>query len=139
MNNGSALIPQKSCKERFPKVSAWLQKPRMTTHELLDWSIGFVERLVVLGAMLLTVFVVAALVCANYKTLPDASTIARVVRHIHENWRAFIVIFTPLFYRVIRKFLEEIDEAFGMKRKLNPGSESQDKTPPQPPTRQELP
>jgi hypothetical protein len=35
---------------------------------------------------------------------------------MNENWKVGLLILLPLFYRPIRTFLEELREAFGMKR-----------------------
>lgn len=103
----------------------------------LDLLIGVSERLLVLGAMLLLVFVVASLVWLNSDSLGNAKDIASAAKTVHDNWRAFIVVLFPLLYRVVRQFLDETEEVLGIKRRKQqdgPKSEDQVVHPPQSPT-----
>ena len=45
------------------------------------------------------------------------SRIAAAVRLANENWKVGLLLLIPLFYRPIRTFLEEVQEAWGMKRR----------------------
>lgn len=118
----------------LPKIIqavSWSSKG--TTASKLDWLIGVAERLMVLGAMLLLIFVVASLVCLNSSSLGNPKDIASAAKTVHDNWRAFIVVLSPLLYRVARQFLEETEEFLGVKRRrAQSGQELGDQITPSP-------
>ena len=35
---------------------------------------------------------------------------------LNQNWKGLLILLVPLLYQTIRKFLDEIQEGFGMKR-----------------------
>ena len=41
---------------------------------------------------------------------------ADVLATVNLNWKALLVLLVPLLYQTIKRFLEEVEEAFGMKR-----------------------
>jgi hypothetical protein len=51
--------------------------------------------------------------------------VASILRGLNENWKAGLLLLIPLFYRTVRRFLEQTEEAFGMKRKRPLPGESQ--------------
>jgi hypothetical protein len=53
-----------------------------------------------------------------------------LMKTIHENWRAALVLLIPLFYRPVRTFLENIEEAGSFKRaKIFPESKQEQTNP----------
>jgi hypothetical protein len=78
-----------------------------------------VESLTVLGIFLLTGYVAWWMVLGNVADPRYARTMA-LVHTMSENWRAFLLLGVPLFYRPVRTFMEEAQEWAGMKRRTLP-------------------
>lgn len=93
---------------------AWKAVKRLP--DLLDWLVAVFERLLVLG-------IAVAVLWAGYRlgagkaTQNEKDTIFK----LGENWKAALFLLIPLFYKTVRVFLEEVQEAFGMKRQPQPG------------------
>jgi hypothetical protein len=51
--------------------------------------------------------------------------VVSIMRGLNQNWKAALLLLVPLFYRTVRRFLEQTEEAFGMKRKRPLPGESQ--------------
>ena len=43
--------------------------------------------------------------------------LSKLMITINQNWKAVLILLIPLFYQTIRKFIEEVEEAYGMKRR----------------------
>jgi hypothetical protein len=41
-----------------------------------------------------------------------------LVKGLNDNWKAALILLVVLFYRTVRMFLEQAEEAFGVKRRL---------------------
>jgi hypothetical protein len=87
----------------------------------LDWLVRLAERLIVLGLA----FVILRF---GYRLIfwpipPDATD---WITKIAANWKAVILLLIPLFYRTVRIFLEQVEEAFGMKRPPQKSSEEEE-------------
>jgi TRAP-type C4-dicarboxylate transport system permease large subunit len=88
---------------------------------LLDWVLRVAERLLVIG-----------LICAAFSfgyqlfwgAVPKAEL--DVVTLVAQNWKAVLLLLIPLFYFTVRTFLDEVVEAFGMKRQRHGRNESED-------------
>ena len=78
-----------------------------------------VEGLTVLGIFLLTAYVAWWMVWGDILDPRYARTLA-LVHTMSENWRAFLLLGVPLFYRPVRTFMEEAQEWAGMKRRTPP-------------------
>jgi hypothetical protein len=89
--------------------------------ELLDWIVAVMERLLVLGLAFLVFYF-------GYQLLHGNSTQGQldVLKALSENWKAGLVLLIALFYGTARKFLEEVQEIWGMKRKLK-GTKEEEK------------
>src|SRR5690349_17941195 len=74
---------------------------------LLDWLISVAERLVVLLLFGVAVFI-------GYRLVTGTATDheKKLVTSSGENWKTFLLLLLPLFYLTVRKFLEEVQEAF---------------------------
>jgi hypothetical protein len=84
----------------------------------LDWLVQVAERLIVLG---LASAVLRYGYLLTVGRVPSGDWIASVAA----NWKAVVLILIPLFYRAVRTFLEQVEEAFGMKRPLRKGTEEE--------------
>ena len=82
----------------------------------LNWVLSVVEPLIVLG---ITVSVSYGAWCL---VRPDVNgRQARIIvamKGINDNWKAALILLVLLFYRTIRIFLEQAEEAWGVKRPL---------------------
>jgi hypothetical protein len=47
---------------------------------------------------------------------PTRQRMLSLLQTINDNWKAFLLLGIPMFYRTVRTFLEEVQEAGGMKR-----------------------
>lgn len=91
---------------------------------------------VIEGCTLAGVFVLACyggwwLVFGNMHD-PRYGRMVSLVQLISNNWKAFLLILVPLFYRSTRTFMDEVQEVFGMKRRrtLLPTARTQEENPP---------
>jgi hypothetical protein len=88
---------------------------------LLDWLVMVAERLIVLGLC-------SAIFYVGYRFLSGRATTEdkELVTAASNNWKTVLLILIPLFYQTVRVFLEEVQEAFGMKRRQRqlPGVEA---------------
>ena len=82
----------------------------------LNWLLSVVEPLVVLLITVLTSYIAWCL--AISKSADKQAHALALIKGIAENWKAVLVILVPLFYRTIRIFLEQAEEALGVKRPL---------------------
>ena len=48
---------------------------------------------------------------------PEQTRAARALGVLHSNWRGLIIVAVPLFYPAIRRFIEEVDQVSGVKRR----------------------
>ena len=48
---------------------------------------------------------------------PEQTRAAKVIGVLHSNWRGLIIVAVPLFYPAIRRFIEEVEELPGVKRR----------------------
>jgi hypothetical protein len=75
----------------------------------LDWLVALLERLITLSIGV-AVFIVGW-------RLVWGKSAADVLTTVNQNWKALLIILIPLLYQTIRKFLDELEEFYGMKRK----------------------
>ena len=82
----------------------------------LNWLLSVVEPLVVLGITVAILYVGFGLVFGSAQSTNQAR-FKELMAIVSDNWKAALLILLVLFYRTVRMFLEEVEEAFGMKRK----------------------
>lgn len=113
------------------RILNWLNLARASLSRLpdfLNWLLSAIEPLIVLG---ITVSVSYGAWCL---IMPEANgrqaRILALMKGINDNWKAALVLLVPLFYRTIRIFLEQAEEAMGVKRPLKgdaqPGTRDKD-------------
>lgn len=78
---------------------------------ILDWMVKVVERLLVLGVAWVA-FYFGYHFCRGLLSPPQRDVIAFVA----QNWKIVLILMIPLFYQTVRTFLEEVQEAWGIKR-----------------------
>jgi TRAP-type C4-dicarboxylate transport system permease small subunit len=81
--------------------------------DALDWLVRVMERIIVLGIACAILFVGFQVLAGKQIQPEEKSALTKMA----ENWRIIFVVLVPLFYLTIRTFIEEIVEAFGVKRK----------------------
>lgn len=79
----------------------------------LDWLVGVVERLLVLGLSFVVFYFGYHMVRGN--SIPDQLA---VLKFFADNWKIGIIVLVVLFYGTVRVFLEQVQEVWGMKRPL---------------------
>ncbi len=78
---------------------------------LLDWMVKVVERLLVLGVAWVALYF-GYHFCRGLLSSQQRDVIAFVA----QNWKIVLILMIPLFYQTVRTFLEEVQEAWGIKR-----------------------
>ena len=94
----------------FPKLAGLAQLP-----DWLDWLLSIIERLIVLAIAVCVFYSGWVILGPNHAQLQ--AQLIQTARALNDNWKAVLLLLIPLFYRTIRMFLEQTEEAFGMKRK----------------------
>jgi 1,4-dihydroxy-2-naphthoate octaprenyltransferase len=79
---------------------------------LLDWIVSVAERLIVLGVGGAACYLGYRFVFG--KASPSDSSL---VSNLSQHWQILALLAIPLFYQTIRKFLEQAEEAWGIKKK----------------------
>jgi len=87
-----------------------LEAPRVIC-AILDWMVKVVERLLVLGVAWMAFFF-GYHFCRG--SLPTSQR--EVIEFVAQNWKIVPILMIPLFYQTVRTFLEEVQEAWGIKR-----------------------
>jgi hypothetical protein len=101
---------------RFPSRRGCLWARIRALPSCLDWFVSVLERLIVLAIGL-------AVLYAGYWLLfggecsPQGSRLGTMLKTVNDNWKAMLLVAVPLFYRAARTFLEQVEEAWGMKRR----------------------
>lgn len=83
-----------------------------TVPDFLNWLLSVLELLLVFA---ITCLLGYAIWCFVAGTSQEAR-ITRLIEVVNNNWKASLVLLIPLFYRPIRLFLENLEEAGGLKR-----------------------
>lgn len=78
-----------------------------------------VEVTTVLGVFYATFYVGSRLLVSDL-TDPDHQRMVSVLETLNNNWRALLLLAVVLFHRSIKKFLDEVQEVLGVKRKAQP-------------------
>ncbi|SRR6266571_6753784 len=108
----------------WTKIGRWLTSLRIfCITQLPQIILKSVESLTVVGTFVVIWYAGWFLVTKE----PNDPTRLRMVgllQTINENWKAFLLLGIPLFYRTVRTFLEEVQEAAGMKRQRPPKERS---------------
>jgi hypothetical protein len=83
----------------------------------LNWCLAVVEPLVVLAIAIVILYLGYGAVFQPQGSSMGAS-LKELIEEINDNWKAGILLLIVLFYRTVRTFLEQAEEALGVKRKL---------------------
>lgn len=92
---------------------------RSACHWTATGAIKAAETLTVLGVFGVASYIGWWLVFGDVKD-PRHDRMLSLLGTVSDNWKAFLLLAIPLFYRTVRTFLEEVQEAFGMKRPSRP-------------------
>ena len=109
-------IPAHYVINRLPALRTQAWKTVIRFPEFADWLIKVLERAMVASTALLFVAGVLFLVFGNWSSVENTRA-AQVLRLLDSNWRATLLLLVPLFYLPIRRFIEELDEFRGAKRR----------------------
>jgi hypothetical protein len=82
----------------------------------LDWLLSVVEPLVVL-AITAVIFYIGYWVIFGPPQSPQQTQFRELIKEVDENWKAGLLLLLLLFYRTVRVFLEQAEEAFGVKKR----------------------
>ncbi len=93
--------------------------------EWLNWLLSVVEPLIVLLITGLVGYGTYWLVFGG-NTGGQQERLVRLMETINNNWKAALILLVLLFYRTIRTFLEQAEEAWGVKRKKPIAGEPQE-------------
>ena len=98
---------------------AWLARRLRRLADIpiwLNWLLAVVEPLIVLA--MTGVICWAAYWLVFGLAQPDRQTrLLDAIRLLNDNWKAGLLLLLLLFYRTIRTFLEQAEEAWGVKRR----------------------
>jgi hypothetical protein len=86
----------------------------------LNWLLSVFEPLIVLVIGFLILYSAYWLVFGSEQSARQ-TRIMLLIRGINDNWKAALILLVPLFYRTVRVFLEQAEEAFSVKRPLRGG------------------
>lgn len=96
----------------------------------LNWLLSVVEPLVVLAIAALVFYSAYWLVFGSEQDQHRTRLMA-LMKGINDDWKAALLLLLLLFYRTVRVFLEQAEEAFGVrKRKPLPGEPQREANPP---------
>src|SRR5713226_4468994 len=82
----------------------------------LNWLLSVVEPLVVLGIAIVILYAGYSAVFGPLQSTQQAR-FKELLQVINDNWKVGVLLLIVLFYRTIRIFLEQAEEAFTVKRK----------------------
>ena len=85
---------------------------------LPDLLLTFVERFTVIAMAAFMFYLTSGLVFS--RNPPVETRAAQILEILNQNWRVLLILAIPLFYRPVKRFLDELEEAFGMKRQRPP-------------------
>ncbi len=92
-----------------------------TIPDALSYVLSILELIIVLALACLLGFAVYGLLSGH-----GQERFAYLMKIVHDNWRAALVLLVPLFYRPVRTFLENLEEAGSFKRgKISPESKQE--------------
>lgn len=96
------------------KLSQLWEKIVAETPATVDSLLNITARIVMLAAMLLIFLGLYQLVVSPE---PDETHASKMLVLLHSNWRALLIMAVPIFYPAIRRFIEEVEEVGGMRRR----------------------
>src|SRR5713226_6890348 len=100
----------------FRWIASTLKKLAPLPH-WLNWILATVEPIVVLAIAFAVLYVVYWAVFQSSGSSQQVR-FKELIEEINGNWKAGILLLVVLFYRTIRIFLEQAEEAFSVKRPL---------------------
>ena len=86
--------------------------------KLLDWVLKVIERCLAIAIAWSAFYFGYRLAVGS--SIPAQNTL---VLNLGKHWQTALLLLLPLFYLTVRTFLEEVQEAFGMKRQQLPGAQ----------------
>jgi hypothetical protein len=98
--------------------------PQTSSEPLIDRILRILEittLLVLVAGMVIVAFYESFWIFWGDLASSRHARLATVMRELNENWKPTLLILVPLFYRTVRTFLEQVEEAFGMKRSMPGG------------------
>ena len=97
----------------------------------LNWCLAVVEPLVVLAVAIVILYLGYGAVFHTRDSAMGA-WLKELIEEVNNNWKAGVLLLIVLFYRTVRTFLEEAEEALGVKRRrqLRPAGEPEEGTTP---------
>jgi hypothetical protein len=101
------------------RVLSWLSRSLARLSDLpdwLNWLLSVVEPLVVLGISAWIAYGAWCLVRPEVNG--RQARILVLMKHMNDNWKAGLILLVLLFYRTVRIFLEQAEEAWGVKRPM---------------------
>lgn len=107
------MNPESTSEKWWLRALHWLFPSVTTLPTLLDWILQVSEYLFV-GCI-----VVVVSYCGYQFVLGSAvekAAVKEMLETINTNWKAFVIIAIPLFFRTVRVFLENVENVMGMKR-----------------------
>jgi hypothetical protein len=106
-------------RSRIVKTLWTMLAPLARLPEWLDWLLAVVEPLVVLGITVSIGYVLYWQIFSGESGHPlqPHAYLATAMKQMSDNWKAGVILLVVLFYRTIRTFLEQADEALGVKRR----------------------
>jgi hypothetical protein len=82
----------------------------------LNWLLSVVEPVIVLVFTYLVIYSSCLLIFGDRKNDQNVRMI-ELLKLMSENWKVALILIILLFYRTVRIFLEQAEEAWGVKRK----------------------
>ena len=89
---------------------------RDSVPEWLNWLLSVVEPLIVLIITLLVGYATYWLVFGS-STSDHYNQLVQSIKTVNDNWKAALILILLLFYRTVRTFLEQAEEAWGVRKK----------------------
>ena len=98
---------------QFVKIAHILTKTPKAIISILDWLVAVAERTVALT-------IAATVFYAGWSVFHGTAdqSLKDTLKTFSENWRAFLLLLIPLFYRTVRTFLERVKKFAGMETEL---------------------
>jgi len=112
----------------LPKLTKLSRLP-----DWLDWLLSVVEPVVVL-AITIVIFYTGYCLVFGPEQSGHLARFKDLMKEVNDNWKAGLLLLVLLFYRTIRIFLEQAEEAFSIKKKRTMTGEAKEGTTPPPGT-----
>jgi len=94
----------------------------------LNWLLSVCEPLIALAIASFAFY--AGWIVLSPSHSDSQARLIQTLRALNDNWKAVLLLLVPLFYRTVRTFLEQAEEAFSIKRKKPLSGEPQEESNP---------